>query len=262
MNLSLKRLTPVLLVCLMLLVPVCAGATMTAIDVLDRALKEKFGDGFRVAVEINTFKGNRPLAHYSLWLMGRADPKGAAFFLDFDEPKDSKGMRFLFFLDPVKKPVGYMYLPSTDKTMPLDMEKSEAEVGATGLTMLDLQGFMPQKAENAEIVAEEAVEGIESYKIRIPLPKTGGERLVWISKKDYFLVKARELSKDGKTIRTMKVTELFEAQSGEKLPRAEEVHIPGKNITIKIRQEHAVFGIAIPDEVLDPKQFGTFKWRI
>jgi hypothetical protein len=56
--------------------------------------------------------------------------------------------------------------------------------------------------------------------------------------------------------------EFFRNEKGRDFPREEEIFVVNKNTRIRIRQENAVFGIQIADELLDPKTFGKYKWKI
>ncbi len=40
-----------------------------------------------------------------------------------------------------------MYLPATGRTVPLAVDEPSADLGGTGLTMDDIQGFMPQRVK-------------------------------------------------------------------------------------------------------------------
>jgi hypothetical protein len=69
------------------------------------------------------------------------------------------------------------------------------------------------------------------------------------------------LDAHGKAKRIFKVTELFKTEQGKEFPREEEITIPDKHTVVKLRQEGAVFGIELPDELLNPETFGSFQWR-
>ena len=58
-----------------------------------------------------------------------------------------------------------------------------------------------------------------------------------------------------------RVVEFFKTDKGKEFPREEEITIPDKGIRIQLRQDNAVFGMALPDEVTDPAKFGTFAWK-
>jgi hypothetical protein len=234
---------------------------MTAHEILERVAKENFGETFRIPLTIKTYKGQKLKSNHTVWLMGRTKDDVGKIFIEFDEPKESKGLRFLFEIQGEKEPKAYMYLPATHKTLPLDMQDPSVDVGGTGLTMEDIQGFIPQKGEQETLLREEKADGRECYVIQVTLPGEKGQRMLWISKKDFFVVKSQSTDAKGKTKRTFRVVEFFKTESGKEFPREEEIVIPDKHIKIKLRQDSAVFSIELPDEIMDPEKFGTFNWK-
>lgn len=234
---------------------------MTAHEILERVFKQNFSDSFRVVLTVKTLKGKKVLSDHVLWLMGKTSQDKNSFFLDFDEPKDSKGLRFLFQIEPGKDPKAFMYMPAAGKTLPLAMDDPSVDIGATGLTMEDIQGFVPEGGEKETLLKEEKVDGRDCYVISVSLPEGKGERLVWVSKNDFLIVKSQQLDAQGKVKRAFRVVEFFKTEKGKEFPREEEITIPGKGIRIQLRQDNAVFGIALPDEVMDPAKFGTFAWK-
>ena len=234
---------------------------MTAQEILDQVGKQNFSDNFRGFVTVKTFKGKKLISNHSLWLTVKVDKGNSSFFVDFEEPKESKGLRFLFLEEPGKQPSAYMYLPATGRTVPLDVDDPSVDVGGTGLTTEDLQGFMQKASSQAELLREEKFDGRDCYVIRIPNAETKGERMLWVSKAGFLVLKNQQLDAQGKVIRTFKVTELFKAEQGKEFPRQEEIVIPAKRVHINVKQENAVFGIEIPEGLMDPEKFGTYKWK-
>jgi hypothetical protein len=242
----------------------CIPATlqaMTAHEILERVFKQNFSDSFRAVLTVKTQKGKKVLSNHVLWLVGRTNQDKNSFFLDFDEPKDSRGLRFLFQVEPGKDPKAFMYLPAASKTLPLAMDDPSVDIGATGLTMEDIQGFVPEGVEKETILREEKVDGRDCYVIGISMPEGKGERHVWVSKNDFLIVKSQQMDAQGKIKRTFRVVEFFKTEKGKEFPRQEEITIPDKGIKIELRQDNAVFGIALPDEITDPAKFGTFAWK-
>ena len=88
-----------------------------------------------------------------------------------------------------------------------------------------------------------------------------GERLAWVSKQDFTIVKSQEMDFSKKINRTYRVVEFFKTEDGREFPREEEITIPKKNVRILVRQENAVFGVELADAFFDPQKFGTFKWK-
>jgi hypothetical protein len=194
--------------------------------------------------------------------MGAADQKLAKFFMDFEEPADSKGLRFLLIVPTGGEPQAFMYLPATQKTLPLATDDPSVDLGGTGLTMDDVQVFVPKGGEKLELLKEEKVQGRDCHVIRVTSPDSKHDRMVWISKEGYLLLRSENRDPSGKVERSFKVTEFFKTAQGKEFPREEEILIPGRGVKIVLRQENAVFDVAIPDEVLDPETFGTFKWKM
>ena len=234
---------------------------MTAQQILDEVVKQNFLDSFRVVLGVQSFKGKKPIARNTLWLMGRTHDQDSDFFLDFDEPKESKGLRFLIQFRPGKDPSAFMYLPATGKTLPLAVDDPSVDIGGTGLSMDDLQGFVPKGGETMTMLNDEKVDGRDCYVVRVLLPGDGGERLLWISKQGFLVVKTQHKDTKGKIKRNFRVVEFFKTEKGTEFPREEEITIPEKDVRIRVTQEHAVFGIEFPEEVMDPERFGTFKWQ-
>ncbi|MEW6351558.1 MAG: outer membrane lipoprotein-sorting protein [Thermodesulfobacteriota bacterium] len=235
---------------------------MTAQEILDKGFRENLGESFRVALELTSPQDKGKAVKHAFWFMGRRTKDKSSYFVDFDQPEESKGLRFLFVVPTGGKPEAYMYLPASRKTLPLVMDDSSADLGGTGLTMEDLRAFIPEGDKDASIVKEEKIDGRDCYVIKIPNGEGKGYRLTWITKDGLLGIKTQHVGMNGKPTREFRVVEFFETEQGKVFPREEEITIPDKRIKMRLRQEHAVFGIEIPDEVMDPKQFGTFRWKI
>jgi len=234
---------------------------MNGEDILSEVVKRNFREGFRLVVNLKTFKGKKTLANHSLWFAVQPKENQTTVFVDFEEPEDSKGLRFLFLLKEGQQPDAYMYLPASGKTLPLAMDDASADIGGTGLTMDDIRVLAPERNQQGTLVREEKVTGRDCYVVRIPLGEGKGERLCWVSKDQFTIVKVQHLGTDGKVKRDFRVVEFFQTEKGKEFPREEEIAVPGKGIKIRVRQENAVFGIEIPDELTDPKTFGKFPWK-
>ncbi|MGO9568482.1 MAG: outer membrane lipoprotein-sorting protein [Desulfomonilaceae bacterium] len=228
---------------------------LTAQEILDQSImKRNLGESFRIAATVKTYKAKKLLSDQTLWLMAQIRKDGANFFVDLDSPPQSKGMRFLLLVHEGNEPQALMYLPVVGKSVPLAAVENIAKIV--------IQGLIPKSDETAELVKEEAVDGRDCYVIRIKCPGESGERLTWISKKHFLVVKSQEMGSAGKVKWTFRVVEFFKTEQGEEFPREEEILIPDNEMRIRLRQDSAVFGIEIPDEVMNPETFGTFKWRV
>lgn len=234
---------------------------MTAKEILEQGAKQNLGDSFRISLSVKTFKNNKLLGEHVLWLMAKLGQDSGSFFVDFDSPPESKGLRFLMQMRGGNETHAFMYLPATGKTVPLAIDDPSTDVGGTGLTMDDIQGFVPRAGETATVVREETAEGKDCYVIKIDLPNGEGERLVWVSKNDFFILKSQQLDPQGKVKRTFRVVQFFKTEQGKEFPREEEILIPDRKIRIQVRQDSAVFGIEIPEEVMDPEKFGAYHWK-
>ncbi|MCA1959829.1 MAG: outer membrane lipoprotein-sorting protein [Desulfomonile sp.] len=244
---------------LLAMLPSEAG-TVTAREILQQVLKQNFTDTFRVAVSIRTFHNKKEVSTHDLWFVSSTKDNTTAIFVDFAAPPESKGLRFLFLVRPQQQPEAFMYAPSAQKTLPLALDDQGAEIGSTGLTMEDIQAFVPQAGQEETLVKEEPVDGRQCYLIRITSQQRPGARLVWVGKDFPAIVRSQELDSNGKVTRTFRVVEFFKDEQGREYPRFEEITVPAKNVRIEVRQEHAVFGIQVPEQILDPKTFGTFQW--
>lgn len=245
---------------LMTLVPVLVFA-MTAQEILERVAKENFGENFRLIMSVKTFKGKKESGSNSLWLMGKVTPAMTSFFMDFEEPEESKGLRFLMQIEPGKEPRAFMYLPATGKTLPLAVDDPSVDLGGTGLTMEDMQGFVPESGERMTLVEEQKIRDRDCWVIRVSRAEEKAYRLIWVTKNGFIVIKSQSVDAAGKTTRIFNVVELFQTKDGREFPREEEITIPGRGIRIVVRQEYASFGVDIPDEIMNPEQFGAAKWR-
>lgn len=235
---------------------------MSARDILEEVTKRNFTESFRIALDVKTSRAGKRLAKHSMWLIGKKTEDGGAFFLDFEEPEESKGIRVLFILENEKDPRAYMYLPATGKTLPLAMGDDSVDIAGTGLTTDDLQSILPTKNASETIEREEKVEGKDCYVIKITRQNSAGHQMMWISKKDFVVTKAQSVDAKGKVIRKMRVIKFFRTEKGKQFPREEEIVIPQRKSRILVRQDNAVFGIEVPEELTDPKTFGKFKWKL
>jgi hypothetical protein len=255
-----RPLAAIMVMLFVLCTPVVSWS-VTAKEILEQAAKQSLGESFRAVLTIKSYKNKRLTAKHVLWLMGTMEGETGKFFLDFDEPEESKGLRFLLVVSKGSPLKAFMFLPATKRTIPLAADDPSVDLGGTGLTVDDLRVFSPKGGEKESIVGEEKLDGRECYKIKVLTPETRAERLIWVSKKDLLVLKTANVNAKGTMDRTMKVTEFFKTAKGKEFPREEEIVIPERKITIRVRQDNAVFGVAIPEELLNPKTFGTYKWR-
>ncbi|MEW6140850.1 MAG: outer membrane lipoprotein-sorting protein [Thermodesulfobacteriota bacterium] len=258
---SSKLLSGTVGVVLLLLCLPAALWAVTAREILEKAALNSLTENFRAVLNIKTFKGQKLVSTHVVWLTGGIEKDTARFFLDFDEPEESKGLRFLLIVPKGQPLKAYMFLPATKKTLLLAAEDPSMDLGGTGLTVEDIRVFLPKGGETETLVGEETVDGRECYKIKVVSPEIEGDRFIWVSKKELLVLKTSNVNAKGKTDRVMRVVEFFKTAKGTEFPREEEISIPDRGIKIRVRQENAVFGVTIPDELLDPKTFGTYQWK-
>jgi hypothetical protein len=234
---------------------------MTAQEILEEVVKQNFQESFRVVLTVTTSKNKKSSSEHTLWFMGRTRGSDSDFFIEFDGPKDTKGLRFLMQIAKGQEPKAFMHLPATGKTVALALDDPSMDLGGTGLTMDDIQGFVPGGGETAAILKEEKIEGRDCYVVKVTVPQRNEERMLWITKQGFLVVRTQQVDSAGKVRRIFRVLDFFKTEKGNEFPREEEITIPDKDFHIKVRQEHAVFGVELPDEIMDPEKFGTFQWR-
>lgn len=235
---------------------------MDAREILQRVAEQTFGETLRVALAIKTSKGGKTISEHSVWLIGKSSKDGASFFIDFEEPKDARGLRFLFEMRPEKEPRAFVHLPATGKTTPVAVDDPSADIGGTGLTMEEVRGFLPRLDDSATIIKEEKIGNRDCWVIRVGKQDGKSEHSLWITKDSFLVMKSESApAANGKAKRTFRVVEVFKTERDKEFPRVEEVLIPDKGLKIEVRQLHGVFGVELPDELFDPDTFGTFKWR-
>ncbi|MCA1961773.1 MAG: outer membrane lipoprotein-sorting protein [Desulfomonile sp.] len=246
----------------LLILPAIVWA-ITAPEIIDQAIKKHVGETFRAVLKIETFQGPKKVSAHEVWIVGQVEEDNSVIFLEISEPEDAKGMRFLFRAKHKEKPEAYMFLPATGQTVPVDVDDPSTDVAGTGLTVGDMQPLFPKPGEKETLEKEEdEVLGKKCWVVKISASGGKEDRFLWIRKDEMDVVRFHQLGPDGKIAREMKVIEFFDTERGRSYPRQEEISVPGKNIHIKVRQEHGVFGIVVPEELMDPKTFGTYKWRM
>jgi hypothetical protein len=235
--------------------------SMTAAEILEEVAKKNFSQDFRLILTVKTMKGKKPSTEHSLWIMGKMKPDMAMLFIDFEEPADTKGLRFLVEVPKGEQPKAYMYLPATGNVLPLAADDPSVDLGGTGLTMEDMQGFVPERSERLTLMPDQKYNNQDCYVVKVARPEEKAHRLLWISKKNFIVVKSESVDAKNKVTRIFRVTEIFETREGKEYPREEEIVMPGKDLRIIVRQEHASFGVELPDELFKPETFGAFQWR-
>ncbi len=234
----------------------------TAREILERVANQSFGEAFRGVLSTTIFKETKAVSTHVMWVMGRSGPEMTSIFIAFEEPEERKGLRYLFQVQRDKELNGFMYDPAAQKTVRIGQDDASADLGGSGLRLDDIQGFVPKRGEVEAVVRHEKVENRQCAVIFISRPEEKAGRLVWIEGKNNVVVKMQTLNAQGKIIREMNVTKFFRNESGQEFPREEEITVPEEKIRVRVRQEHGLFGVEIPSEAMDAKQFGNYKWSL
>lgn len=231
-----------------------------ASDILERVVMQSFGEDFRTILSIKTFKGPMPLSSHVVWVMGQNRPEMTTIFMAFEEPEEQKGLRYLFQIQRGKEINGFMYDPSLKKTVPVRQDDPSADLGGSGLIMDDIRGFVPKPGETEALLRHEKIRDRQCSVIFVSRPREKAGRKVWVDPKNNVVVKMQTLDPEGSVVRELNVIKFFRDESGQEFPREEEINIPDRNILIRLRQEAGLLRVEIPPEVMDPEQFGTYKW--
>ena len=236
---------------------------MTANEVLDECSKRSTVDSFRMGVEVINIKAGKTLSKRYFWVSGRTDDKGTSMFLEFEEPEEARGMRFLFKYSNQAQgqaPKAFAYIPVTGSAIPMKVSASQ-DIGGTGMTADDFRGFVPPTGAEPRLLGREKISGRECYVIEMQLPQEKRKSRIWISVDQFLVVKNQKISDEGKLEREFSVVEFFTTKDGKLLPRKEEIYVPKDDATIVVEQQNGLYNIDIPDELFNPETFGVFQWK-
>lgn len=246
---------------LVVIFPTCLCAE-DARDVLERVAKQNFGASFRGVLSTTTVKGNDAGSTYVMWIMGKSQPDMTSIFIAIEEPEEQKGFRYLFEFQRDKDLNGFMWDPASQKTINIGPKNPLTNLAGSGLILEDIQGIIPRRGEEETLLRIEKIGDRQCLVILISRPGEKADRLVWIDDKNNVVVKAQNLDAQGKVFREMKVIRFFRSENGKEIPREEEITVPGDDVRIKVVQEHGLFDVEIPPEVMDPERFGQYKWGL
>ncbi len=236
---------------------------LSGAEILEKHSNRPTPQTFRIGVQVKNVKKEKLNSKHVLWIIGKRTPEMTYMFIDFEEPEDAKGLRFLFLLDKGgdSSTKAFGYLPATDTTAPLHIGKRSVNIAGTGLTIDDLRGFVLSKTLNSKLLREEKVGKFDCYVIGLDMEADRPRKMAWISKDEFLLIKSQDLDSESKVDREFLVKEFFTTDSGEKWARREEVILPKEATRIHVEQIAGVYNIEIPPAALDPAKFGTFDWR-
>lgn len=241
--------------------PACLSAG-DAREVLERVTKQNFGASFRGVLSTTTVKGNKSGSTYVMWIMSKPQPDMTSIFIAIEEPEEQKGFRYLFEFRRDKDLNGFMWDPAAKKIINIGPQNPLTNIAGSGLTVEDIQGIIRRRGEEETLLRREKIGDRECMVILISRPGEKAGRLVWIDDKNNVVLKAQNLDAHGKVFREMKVIRFFRSENGKEIPREEEITVPGDDARIKVVQEHGLFDVEIPPEVMDPEQFGQYKWGL
>ena len=128
------------------------------------------------------------------------------------------------------------------------------------MTVEDFRGFVPAPEGELRLLEDEKIDDRECYLISARLEGKQTDK-IWITKDQFLLVKTQHLDMQGLLEREFKMLDFFTTQSGKMWPRKEEILVPKDGVRIIVEQQTGVYNVEVQKELLDPKTFGTFKWR-
>jgi len=241
-------------------------AALTAADVLDQAIRKGLGPSGRLAMSVQKCESSKKISEFFLWIMWFCSDESYKVFLDFEEPETSRGVRLLFAVHRGEKPNGWIFKPSVGTAEPLSNDVTSVnsqweDIGGTGLPVAHFSGLFIKDTESADLLEEDSIDGHQCYVVCVREAQGSAERTFWISHEDFMVLRSVFKDKNRKEKMSFRVKRFFRTQKGRDLPRDGEFIFPDSDLRIKIRQEHAVFGIEIPSDVFDPHSFGSFRWR-
>lgn len=240
------------------------ASALTAREIIDENAKRYRMESFRVGAEITNMKGTRVISSHFLWIMGMSDHEMTSLFVEFDEPEEARGMRFLLRFPATggsSTSKAFVFIPATNAEVPLKPGDSH-DVGGTGMTVDDFRGFVPAADGDLKLLREERIGDRECYLIVVSTPSGQPTNRIWISKQHFLVVQTQTLTADGTVEREFRVSEFFVGQDGKMWPRKEEILIPKDGVRIIVDQQGGVYNITLPEELFDPAAFGKFQWRI
>jgi hypothetical protein len=237
--------------------------SLTPQEILDEHRNRSTVETFRSGVKVTNTKKNKVVSQHFFWMVGTTDANGSSMFLEFDEPEDAKGMRFLLRFPP-KGTAGrvraIVFVPATGVAVPIKMG-NELDLGGTGMTPEDFRGFSPVAEGDKRLLQDQKLGGRDCYVIGVY--DSGGKQTdeIWLTKDQFLVVKAKKLNTDGTLAREFTVVDFFEAKDGKVWPRKEEIRVPKDGVSILVEQTAGVYNIELPEELFDPAKFYTYQWK-
>jgi hypothetical protein len=243
-----------------------SGGDLSAItpqEVLDGHAKRGEVESFRTGVQVTNMKGNKEVSRHYFWVAGVTNTNGTSMFLEFDEPEDAKGMRFLLQFPPKGsggKAKTFVFMPATGVAVPVKMGDT-LDIGGTGMTPDDFGGFAPVAKGEQRVLPDQKLGQRPCYVIGVY--DSGGRQTdeVWFTKDQFLVVKTRKMNAAGELEREFTVVDFVLAKDGTLWPRKEEIRVPKDDVSILVEQQSGVYNIDLPEELFDPAKFHSFPWR-
>jgi len=237
--------------------------SVTPQEILDEHRNRSTVDTFRSGVKVTNTKKTKVVSQHYFWIVGITNANGTSMFLEFDEPEDAKGMRFLLQFPPkgtAGRVKAFVFVPATGVAVPIKMGNA-LDLGGTGMTPEDFRGFAPVAEGDKRLLHDQKLGEKDCYVIGVY--DSGGKQTdeIWLTKDQFLVVKTKKLNSDGTLAREFTVVDFFEAKDGKVWPRKEEIRVPKDDVRILVEQTAGVYNIDLPEELFDPATFYTYQWR-
>lgn len=156
--------------------------------------KDSFSISSMILINSRGDKKIRKLKTFS-----KEGPEGRNSFIEFEEPADVKGTRFLTIAHKVGDDEQRLYLPALGKVRRISSSKKDGSFMGSDLNYYDMED-RNYEDNTYRFLREEKYNKMDCYVIeRVPTDKNApySKQIVWINKADYFVYKAECYEKKG-----------------------------------------------------------------
>ncbi len=227
-------------------------------DIIDRVIARHTGQSFRWTLSVTTYEGTTVVSRQKLRLAGTIQKDRSAFFLEFEEPVASKGIKLLFRVVRDGEPEAFMFIPAVGLTVQINADNPSADIGGTGLTIGDFLPLLPRAEEHAKFVGDAKVGGRPAHVIEFSGRGQGDKRVLWVDARRLSVVKLEHTNRKGDVERVLTVKKFKTFEGDLHVPVEEEIVLPHKGIRIRVEQTDIVFDGGVPAAAFDPKRFGAY----